>query len=42
MAGQHHVTGAVGNAVVWIGSEVVEELEHVDVRVIGGRGLPLI
>ena len=42
MAGQHHVTGAVGDAVVRIGSEVVEELEHAGVFVLGGRVLLII
>ena len=41
MASYHHVTGAVGDAIVRIDSEVVKELEHVGVRVLGGRGLLL-
>ena len=39
VADQHHGTGAVGDAVVRIGSEVVEEMEHVSVCGFGGRGM---
>ena len=41
MAVQHHGTGALGDSVVLIVSEVVEKLEHVGVRGLGGRGLLL-
>ena len=41
MAGQHHGTGVVGDAVVWIGSKIVKELEHVGVRGLGWIGLLL-
>ena len=36
-----HVTGAVGDAIVGIGGEVIKELEHVSVCVVGGGGLLL-
>ena len=36
-----HVAGAVGNAISRIGVEVIKELEHVSVCVIGGQGLLL-
>ena len=36
-----HVSGAVGDSIVRIGGEVIKELEHVSVCVIGGGGLLL-
>ena len=41
MAGKDHVAGPVGDAAVGVGSEVVEELEHVNVGFLCGRGLLL-
>ena len=41
VAGEYHVAGPVGDAVVGVGSEVVDELEHVGVGVLCGRGLLL-
>ena len=41
MAGEDHVAGPVGDTVVGVGSEVVKELEHIDVGFLCGRGLLL-
>ena len=41
VAGQYHVAGPVGHAIVGEGVQVVKELEHVDVGGFYGRGLLL-
>ena len=41
MAGHYYSTGVVGDSVVQIGSKVVEELEHVGVHGLSGRGMLL-
>ena len=41
MAGEYHVAGQVGDAVVGVGGQVVKELEHVNVGGFCGKGLLL-
>ena len=41
MSCKDHFTCTVGDAIVGVGGEVIKELEHVYVCVIGGRGLLL-